>query len=66
MRKTILTIIAILTAAVQLQAQQRDRRVDLTIECGRSASVAPDGSIWICTKCTSIWNVWCPSTATPP
>ena len=56
MRKTILTIIAILTAAVQLQAQQRDRRVDLTIECGRSASVAPDGSIWICTKCGEVYK----------
>ncbi len=56
MRKTILTIIAILTAAVQLQAQQRDRRVDLTIECGRSASVAPDGSIWICTKCGDVYK----------
>ena len=56
MKKTILIIIAILMAAGQIQAQQRDRRVDLTIECGRSASVAPDGSIWICTSCGEVYK----------
>ena len=54
MKKTIL-IIALLLATVA-QAQQRDRRVDLTIECGSSASVAPDGSIWICTKCGEVYK----------
>ena len=56
MKKTILIIIAILMAAGQIQAQQRDRRVDLTIDCGRSASVAPDGSIWICTSCGEVYK----------
>ena len=55
MKKTILTIIALLLATVA-QGQQRDRRVDLTIECGRSASVAPDGSIWICTMCGEVYK----------
>ena len=56
MKKTILIIIATLMAAGQIQAQQRDRRVDLEVECGRSASVAPDGSIWICTMCGDVYK----------
>jgi len=39
-----------------LHAQQRDRRVDLEVECGRKASVAPDGSIWICTMCGDVYK----------
>lgn len=54
MKKSIL-IIALLLATVA-QAQQRDRRVDLEVECGRSASVAPDGSIWICTMCGDVYK----------
>lgn len=56
MKKTILIIIATLMAAGQIQAQQRDRRVDLEVECGRKASVAPDGSIWICTMCGDVYK----------
>lgn len=47
----IIIFIAILLLTINVFAQQRDRRVDLEVQCGRSASVAPDGSIWICTKC---------------
>lgn len=56
MKKTILIIITTLMAAGQIQAQQRDRRVDLEVECGRKASVAPDGSIWICTMCGDVYK----------
>ena len=56
MKKTILIIIATLMAAGQIQAQPRDRRVDLEVECGRKASVAPDGSIWICTMCGDVYK----------
>ena len=48
--------IAILLLTINVFAQQRDRRVDLEVQCGRSASVAPDGSIWICTKCGEVYK----------
>lgn len=56
MKRPFLLALALLLLATVAQAQQRDRRVDLTIECGHSASVAPDGSIWICTKCGEVYK----------
>lgn len=56
MKRPFLLALALLLLATVAQAQQRDRRVDLTIECGRSASVAPDGSIWICTMCGEVYK----------
>lgn len=37
-------------------AQQRDRRADLYVQCYRKATVAPDGSIWLATKCGCIYR----------
>lgn len=56
MKRPFLLALALLLLATAARGQQRDRRVDLTIECGRSASVAPDGSIWICTKCGEVYK----------
>lgn len=54
MKKSIL-IIALLLATVA-QAQQRDRRVELNIACLRKGHVAPDGSIWIATRCGCVYR----------
>ena len=54
MKKTIL-IIALLLAAVA-QAQQRDRRVDLTISCGYRIDLSTTGRLWIGTRCGDIFT----------
>ena len=51
MKKSILIIIATLMAAGQIQAQQRDRRVDLTISCGYRIDLSTTGRLWIGTRC---------------
>lgn len=60
MKKTIPLIIIILTALIPLQAQQRDRRAELNMECRNWAvthtSVAPDGSLWMVTECSEIFH----------
>ena len=54
MKKTIL-IIALLLATVA-QAQQRDRRVDLTISCGYRIDLSTTGRLWIGTRCGDIFT----------
>ena len=56
MKKTILIIIATLMAAGQIQAQQRDRRVDLHISCGTEASVSSTGRLWIASRCGEVYT----------
>lgn len=54
MKKSIL-IIALLLATVA-QAQQRDRRVDLTISCGYRIDLSTTGRLWIGTRCGDIFT----------
>ena len=56
MKKTILIIIAILSAVSQIQAQPRDRLADLYVDCYRKASVGIDGSLWLCTACGYLYR----------
>lgn len=54
MKKSIL-IIALLLATVA-QAQQRDRRVDLTISCGYRIDLSTTGRLWIGTRCGEVFT----------
>jgi len=56
MKKTILIIIATLMAIGQLQGQQRDRRVDLTISCGYRIDLSTTGRLWIGTRCGEVFT----------
>ena len=56
MKKTILIIIATLMAIGQMQGQQRDRRVDLHINCGTKASVSSTGRLWIASRCGEVYT----------
>ncbi len=56
MKKTILAIIATLMAIGQLQGQQRDRRVDLTISCGYRIDLSTTGRLWIGTRCGEVFT----------
>ena len=56
MKKTILAIIATLMTIGQLQAQQRDRRVDLTISCGYRIDLSTTGRLWIGTRCGEVFT----------
>ena len=55
MKKTVLLIITIVLASAAVQAQQRDRRVDLEVRCIKNACVSSTGEIWMVTRCGGIY-----------
>lgn len=48
--------LALLLMATVAQAQQRDRRVDLTISCGYRIDLSTTGRLWIATRCGDIFT----------
>ena len=48
--------IAILLLTINVFAQQRDRRVDLTISCGYRIDLSTTGRLWIGTRCGDIFT----------
>ncbi|MBP5496828.1 MAG: hypothetical protein J6X98_06640 [Bacteroidales bacterium] len=59
MKKTLLVFITLLLA-VSVQAQQRDRLGELDVVCRNEivthTSVAPDGTLWMATRCGEIYR----------
>ena len=55
MKKPFLLIITALVAC-SLQAQQRDRRVDLNIPCGYRIDLSTTGRLWIADRCGDIYT----------
>ena len=57
---SICAVFLLLAAAVQVHAQQRDRRAELDVICRNEmvtyTSVAPDGTIWMVTHCGEIYR----------
>ncbi len=56
MKKTALLIIALAVASGVLQAQQRDRRVDLNVRCANHVGISSSGSVWMVTRCGEVYN----------
>lgn len=48
--------LTLLLLASTAQAQQRDRRVDLTIQCRKTANVSSTGRLWIATRCGEVYT----------
>ena len=55
MKRTVLLTIMLAIVACTLQAQQRDRRVDLEVRCIKNACVSSTGEIWMVTRCGEIY-----------
>ncbi len=56
MKKTALLIIALAVVSGALQAQQRDRRVDLNVRCADHVGISSSGSVWMVTRCGEVYN----------
>lgn len=56
MKKPFLLIMTVMMLSGIVVAQQRDRMVDLYVQCYRKASLAADGSIWLCTRCGYLYR----------
>ena len=56
MKKTAMLIIAITVVFGTLQAQQRDRRVDLNVRCANHVGISSSGSVWMVTRCGEVYN----------
>ena len=56
MKRTALLIITLLVVYGALQAQQRDRRVDLNVRCANHVGISSSGSVWMVTRCGEVYN----------
>ena len=56
MKRPFLLALALLLLATVAQAQQRDRRVDLTISCGYRIDLSTTGRLWIGTRCGEVFT----------
>lgn len=56
MKKIVFLITTLIIVSCTLQAQQRDRRVDLNVRCGDHVGISSTGSIWKVTRCGEVCN----------